>query len=95
MPVARGAADSASKKSSGTEPSVVREIEVDVERLTRLLEGGRRHNEALADADGAKALDRFLLIFEPAAEKSGCEAGWKAVRDWSRKREEGGEADEF
>jgi hypothetical protein len=73
-------------ESKGSEPSVTRRMRLDDELLAKLLAHGEAFNARLAKVEGSKALEQFLSVFEPAAEKNGCEAGWKAVERWTEGR---------
>ena len=69
-------------QSRGTEEDVTRGLDLETERLTIHLREADRYNSSLKEVKGLEALEQFLAVFEPEAEKGGCEEGWKAVRRW-------------
>jgi hypothetical protein len=69
-------------ESKGSEATVTRRLKVEQEGLAKLLAQGEAFNSRLPRVEGAKALEQFLALFEPEAEKGGCEAGWRAVDRW-------------
>lgn len=66
-------------ESKGNEEGFIERIPVNTRRLSEMLQHGFAYNTGLSHLNGAEALERFLEVFEPWAQKHGCEAGWEEV----------------
>lgn len=66
-------------ESKGNEEGFIEKIPINARALSEMLQHGFAYNTGLKQLNGPESLDRFLEVFEPCAQKYGCEAGWEEV----------------